>query len=116
MYSLFKKNKCLVSGCTNKIINAHAISSSISLNTIVEKDKDAYGDEFNHLYYFKPIQKGQQTKIPQISKIGINDATASQCFCKVHDEIFLEIDNNCPSRFIRTLSRKYSDILKVEIF
>lgn len=91
---ILQKKECLVPGCTNEIINAHAISSSISLDTIVEKDKNTYPNEFNHLYNFNPIRRGQQTKIPQISKIGINDATASQCFCKVHDEIFFKIDNN----------------------
>lgn len=77
-----KKHTCLYSGCLGKTIYSHAISKSISIEEISEN---------GHVKKFTPIRHGYE-KIPKISDIGINDATAFNGFCHLHDGFFNDID------------------------
>ncbi|EAO5075253.1 hypothetical protein E7924_25055, partial [Salmonella enterica] len=90
-----KKHTCLYSDCLGKTIYSHAISKSISIEKISEN---------GHVKKFSPIRHGDE-KIPKISDVGINEATAFNGFCHLHDGFFNDIDereiNNLRDLFLQ---------------
>ncbi|HBX0755960.1 TPA: hypothetical protein MF110_04425 [Klebsiella pneumoniae] len=77
-----KKHTCLYSECLDKTIYSHTISKSISIEKISEN---------GHVKNFSPTRYRCE-KIPKMSDIGVNDATAFNGFCHHHDRIFNDID------------------------
>lgn len=77
-----KKHTCLYPECLDKTIFSHAISRSISMEKISEN---------GHVKNFSPIRHGDE-KISKILDVGINDATAFNGFCHLHDGVFNDID------------------------
>lgn len=77
-----KKHTCLYLDCSDKTIYSHAISSSISISKITED---------GHVKKFKPIRYGCEKK-PKFSDVGINEATAFNGFCHLHDNFFNDVD------------------------
>ncbi|NBG93652.1 hypothetical protein [Pseudomonas sp. 9.1(2019)] len=73
---------CAYPGCTSKSVFSHAISKSISLDTIAED---------GHLQTIKSQRKGDVKDIT-FGPIGINDATAFNGFCSQHEALFDALD------------------------
>ncbi|HDZ8963878.1 TPA: hypothetical protein RUX96_000794 [Aeromonas dhakensis] len=70
--------------CFDENIKSHAISRSISLQSIAE--------EF-HVKAFVPRQNSKTTKEPMFQSVSINRATREHCFCDKHDNFFESLDN-----------------------
>lgn len=91
----FKKQVCLAPKelnilCSkkNKRNRAHTVSKSSSLNYLVDKTNHLYSLKFN----IKKLIKDK--KHFTFEKIGINDASTYNMFCKKHDELFKSIDKD----------------------
>ncbi|EPR5513913.1 TPA: hypothetical protein RQJ75_004426 [Vibrio vulnificus] len=83
------KTICSHHNCQNIAIFSHAISNKFSISTIAENQ---------HLMCFKP-KRYQLIKNPQFHSMGVNDCTGFNGFCKEHDDLFQEIDNNVISTY-----------------
>lgn len=70
--------------CFEDNVKSHAISRSISLESIAED---------SHLYSFVPRQNSGDTKKPWLKRISTNKATRHYCFCDTHEEIFKKLDD-----------------------
>lgn len=75
---------CSYPECEKLAIYSHSISKKISIASIIEND---------HLTYFKPQRHGL-IKNPKFDKIGVNDCSGFNGFCKDHDDLFQAIDQN----------------------
>ncbi|OFA00308.1 hypothetical protein [Duganella sp. HH101] len=73
---------CLHPGCADKCIYSHAISKSISLETIAES---------GHLQTVRSQRQGD-IKTLDFDRIGIKQATAFNGFCATHDDLFKSLD------------------------
>ena len=96
----------------DKLSKLETIKNIKQLDTIKPKQKVNLLNECYLLNYTATILLHQMQILR--NEIVINDRT----ILKVIENEALKVVRSlmCPSRFIRTLSRKYSDILKVEIF
>lgn len=80
------KHQCMYPGCNNWSINAHSISKVSSLERIAENGK---------LITVKSKRDdSKQFKEMKFEPIGVNEASTFKGFCKQHDEVFTNIDNN----------------------
>ncbi|GAA6130212.1 hypothetical protein [Halopseudomonas sabulinigri] len=77
--------KCMYPNCFENNVKSHAISRSISLESIAED---------SHLYSFVPRQNSRDTKQPWLKRVSTNKATRHHCFCDTHEEEFKNIDNH----------------------
>lgn len=84
MMIVFDTRTCMYPNCFNENVRSHAVSRSISLESIAE--------DF-HLYSFVPRQNSRDTKKPWLKKISTNKATRHYCFCDSHEEIFKKLDD-----------------------
>lgn len=75
---------CMYPNCFEMNVKSHAISRSISLESIAEN---------SHLYSFSPRQNSRDTKQPWLKKISTNKATRHHCFCDTHEEKFKKLDD-----------------------
>ncbi|MQA23507.1 hypothetical protein [Rugamonas rivuli] len=73
---------CLHPGCADKCIYSHAISKSISLETIAES---------GHLQTIRSQRQGD-IKTLDFDRIGIKQASAFNGFCATHDDLFKSLD------------------------
>lgn len=75
---------CMYPNCFENNVKSHAISRSISLESIAED---------SHLYSFLPRQNSKDTKKPYFKRISTNKATRHYCFCDTHEEEFKTLDD-----------------------
>lgn len=75
---------CMYPNCFEENVKSHAISRSISLESIAED---------SHLYSFVPRQDSRDTKKPWLKRISTNKATRHHCFCDTHEQKFNKLDD-----------------------
>ncbi len=80
----FDTRACMYPNCFDENVKSHAVSRSISLQSIAE--------DF-HLYSFIPHQNSIDTKEPRLKKVSTNKATRHYCFCDTHEEVFKRLDD-----------------------
>ncbi|KAB7700289.1 hypothetical protein GBN26_09445 [Plesiomonas shigelloides] len=80
----FETRACIYPNCFEDSVKSHAISRSISLESISEE---------HHLYSFSPRQNSKETKVPLLQKISTNKATRHFCFCDTHEKLFDDLDD-----------------------
>lgn len=80
----FDTRTCVYPNCFDVNVKSHAVSRSISLESIAE--------DF-HLYSFVPRQNSKDTKKPWLKKVSTNMATRDYCFCDTHEEAFKKLDD-----------------------
>jgi hypothetical protein len=81
---LIDTRTCMYPDCFESNVRSHAISRSISLESIAED---------SHLYSFLPRQNSRDTKKPWLQRISTNKATRHYCFCDTHEDEFKKLDD-----------------------
>lgn len=81
---VFDTRSCMYPNCFDENVKSHAVSRSISLESIAE--------DF-HLYSFVPRQNGRDKKEPWLKKVSTNKATRHYCFCDTHENFFKKLDD-----------------------